>query len=319
MSIQCNLKTNWRLVEGRPPIFTVPERITKQIEAAMATSNETTVKSFKDIWLKNLPINKKLIGGDFRKFGIYQFKDKNVGETAYLIGAGTSLKRNVQKLKYKNGIKITNAHCLKYLLNYGITPDFVLILDAKDKQVDWIDIGSEAKNIKLCIDTCVDPGIIRKWKGQIFFFRANAKAEDEFSKKSWEIDSDFTDILSCGGNVMGGCLTFAIGLGCKKVVFIGMDLACNVDNPVMQYKVGYCTGEDDGEGVDSFLDVNIEGLGIMTLGRMYDYKHWIDCLSINPHITCKKIDFINASEGGILGAYVEGNLKSIKQMKLEEV
>jgi hypothetical protein len=59
---------------------------------------------------------------------------------------------------------------------------------------------------------------------------------------------------------------------------------------------------------------DISGRGTMTLIRMYMYKLWLDYTISNI-----SVEHINATEGGILGAYPQGNLSSIKQMRLVDV
>ncbi len=58
---------------------------------------------------------------------------------------------------------------------------------------------------------------------------------------------------------------------------------------------------------------DIYGIKVNTWGSYFNFKCWFDARMCQvPGI------YINATEGGILGAYDQGNISQIKQMDLED-
>jgi hypothetical protein len=303
----------WEIVQNRPLIEDIPKSVKKEMKEVYKKSTKHTVKSWSKIWIKNLMQNVKMC--DFSKHSVYCLKDKFKGETAYLVGASPSLSKNIKELKKKKGIIITCSHALKFLLDNGIKPDYVIILDAHDKQSKFLDIGSKSKDIMLLADILVSPEVFKVWNGRILFFRTiGEKPADKLHKKLWSM-SKFNDLIYTGGNVMGGAHSIADLLGCNKIVFVGMDFS----NPIASNSyVEYADGSKDHgtyDHLDAFIGTDITGRGVWTKQRMFMYKYWFDYTSV----ILDRIEHINATEGGTLGAYPEGNLKSIKQMKLSEV
>jgi hypothetical protein len=315
-------KSYWKYVKSRPRLNDVPDRIKKEVQKQAKGISKKTVKTFSKQWIENLTENAKMC--DFSKYSIYSLKDKYKGETAYLVGASPSLSKNVKELKKKKGIIIACGHVLKFLLENGVKPDFVIVLDANEVEGDFLDVGDKSKDIKLLADIMVHPKVFKIWKGRIWFFRLmgrwigkrkNGKPYgDRTHQKLWTL-SKFNDLLFTNGSVMGGAYSAAELFGIKRIVFVGMDFSMPMSS---SYVLRYSGGEEDEgtlEHYDQQVDVDISGRGVWGKGRMFFYKYWFDGMSmIRP-----KIEFINATEGGILGAYPEGNLKSIKQMKLSEV
>lgn len=243
--------------------------------------------------------------------------------TAYLVGAGPSLKDNVHDIP-KTGKIITNTHSLKFLLKNGVKPDYVGLVDAFDRQAEWCDIGNDSKDLTLLMDINCTPKIFKVWKGQIVFFRTVNKPDEGATgtaKKLWEL-SDMEHFVGSGGNVMTAMLGCAHLMGFQRFVFVGHDYANTGGN--FERKVDYPDSQDKGETSampedmkfnDAMIDIDIQGLGILTLSRMWLYKYWTESLAFG----CKDREFINATEGGILGSYPGGNLGFIRQMRLVEV
>jgi hypothetical protein len=300
-------------MNNRPIINDIPIHVKENMIKVFKVSSKNTVKSWSKIWVDNLKENIKLC--DFSKYSVYSLKDKFRGETAYLVGASPSLSKNVKELKKKKGIIITCSHALKYLIKNGIKPDYVVVLDAHEKQVDFLDIGDESKDIKLLADIMVHPNIFKVWNGRVWFFRTiGEKPKDKIHNALWKL-SKFNDLIYTGGNVMSGAYSIADLLGCKRVVYVGMDFSNSIlSDSFVEYADG---SRDEGtfEHLDSFIHPDVNGLGVWTKQRMFMYKYWFDWMSLKTD----RIEHINATEGGILGAYDEGNLKSIKQMKLKDV
>ena len=117
-------------------------------------------------------------------------------------------------------------------------------------------------------------------------------------------------------------MTAAMSLGIKRIVFIGHDYAnltfdIGVDYADGKRDVGRHSKKTQPKFEDRIIDIDIQGLGIMNLCRMWGYKFWTDYMT--ERYAKEGFEFINCTEGGILGAYPEGNLRSIRQCKLSEV
>ena len=72
----------------------------------------------------------------------------------------------------------------------------------------------------------------------------------------------------------------AIGMGCKRIVFVGMDLSNGFD-----HKITYADGtRDEGTGIDSAVFCDISGRGVFGLLRMYFYKAWLEYQSLRQPV-----------------------------------
>ena len=310
-----NLNINWDLVKARSLLSSIPEHCVKEYEEDTKHSNVGL--SWGPRWIKNLKANVKKVG-DLGRFGIMHLENRWAGKTAYLVGAGPSLKNNVNDIP-KDGKIITNVHAVKFLIENGIKPDYVGVIDAYDRQAKWCDIGNESKGISLLMDINCSPEIFKTWKGPIIFFRTIGKGDTGLAKDLWDL-SDMDHLIRSGGNVMTAMLYAARIMGMKKFVFIGHDYA----NVGFDFGVDYANGQRDtgktsrGPKKDKFMDsmwgVDIQGLGVITLMRMWIYKFWTESFATGQ----KDCEFLNCTEGGILGSYPQGNLSFIKQCRLQE-
>lgn len=321
-----NPNMDWNRVNARP-VITMPEQIRDGMLKSFADTNNEIERNWRNIWIPNIKANTKFIG-DFSRYGYYNICGTKEGRTAYLVGGGPSLRHNITDLKKTKDADIwTSAHTLKYLVKNGIRPDYTVVLDGKDRQAEWLDIGDESKGMNLLMDIHCTPKIFNVWKGPMIFFRSTAMAEDAFTREQYAI-TDFDHVALSGGNVITSAYYMIMRMGYKRVVFVGNDLA----NDVNDVRIHYADGSvDDGmidrmesekEGKsyqdpfrDSSIECDIQGLGVWSRGRMFNYKYWLDLRSQEN----TGIEHINATEAGILGAYPEGNIKSIKQMRLCDV
>ena len=169
---------DWKEVESRPQLDSIPENDIKFFEGDISTNiNKNTVSMWGRLWLENLKGNSHI---DFNKYSAYQFKDKFKGETAFLVGAAPSLKNNINDLKNKKGHIMTCGHALKFVMENGIKPEFVFVIDSHEKQKEWVNIGDDSKDINLVVPITVHPEVVKNWKGNVFFFRSIGEGETQF-------------------------------------------------------------------------------------------------------------------------------------------
>jgi hypothetical protein len=270
-----------------------------------------TIRNYRKTWIDNLKENVKTY--DFFEKDASKLKAFTYEEPAFLVGASPSLSKNIDELKNKKGTIFASAHSLKYLLKHGIKPDFVILVDAQKRSLGYIAIGDKSKDLTLLIDICVSPDILKAWKGAVWFFRGtHGKNIDKYVDKI----TDFKNKITTGGSVISTSTILALSLGLKNIVFVGNDFSFPKDN---YYAKSIPIKEKDGESivhsVDRCYTYDISGKKIDTVTRFFMTKIFLDFLSASM----ADIKFINATEGGILGAYKEGNLKSMKQVPLKEV
>jgi hypothetical protein len=319
-----NEKTNWGLVMNRPLISSIPAETAQMMSKSdeINRHNGGVGKVWGKTWMRNIVRNRAVV--DMSQYGIYNLLDRHVGQTAFLFGAGPSLAENI--MDYKDDAKnviLTSTHSLKYLLGAGIRPSYVGVVDAYARQAEWADVGNESKGITLLMDVNCSPRLMDVWKGPIIFFKTVGRGEEGTTARQLYDVCPMEDLLKSGGNVMTAMISAAHLMGMKKFVFVGHDYAMGADH--MESGVNYADGSlDVGKGSnlpldalwsDLMIDIDIQGLGTGTLGRMLGYKHWTESAA-QIHRDC---EFINATEAGVLGAYPEGNLDFIKQMRLKDV
>jgi hypothetical protein len=163
------------------------------------------------------------------------------------------------------------------------------------------------KDKKLLAFIGTHPDLLSKWQGEIYFF--NCPVPDEAYDKAIKEIEEFNCFVSTGGNVLGASLNIAKAhLGCQIVGFIGADFSFSYVNKFHGWDSKY--DKDLGHYVRW---VDVYGNMVKTWQSYLNFKNWFDYVSLRvPGV------FYNCTEGGILGAYRDGNLISIKQIKLKE-
>lgn len=288
----------------------------KQLHSEACSNDETTINSWRDIWLKNVEYNQKHYG---------PFSDRSIGKLfgyaehkpCILIGSGPSLKINAHELKNKD--KLTSLSCLHnfhFLEDIECPADFYVTLDAGDVTVEEVYEGGKktpdeywalTKNRKLIAFMGTSPKLLEKWQGEIYFF--NAPIPDEELMKAFDSFEVFNTYVSNGGNVLGACLYIAKAyFGASVVAFIGADFSFSYDKKFHSWdskydkKLGYTIPARD-----------VFGLPVKTWRSYHNFKGWFEYISLTvPGV------YYNCTEGGTLGAYNEGNIRSIHQLPLKE-
>ena len=293
----------------RPEITTIPEDALEFVDKYTEQIDSNTQDGFTPLWTSNIRRNVGYFGADFIKSrSLHLLKNKYDGTApVYMIGAGPSLKEHIEVLKKKDGIKICCSHALKFCLDNGLKPDYVIVIDAKEEQVKFLD-DTRITGIPLITDIAVNHDALRTWMmrgGKLYFFRMST-----FKEINEVIDSliDFHYEVTVGGSIMSFAPVLAEGMGFKRCVFIGVDFT--FDNGKVKFADGT---ESDYEDVIDACDIN--GIHAHSLLRMYIYKIFIETVAM----MCKKIEFINAAGRGVLGSYIQGNLKAIRQIPLKEI
>jgi len=155
-----------------------------------------------------------------------------------------------------------------------------------------------------------NPTLLDKWQGKILFF--NAPIPDQSLRDEINKIEPFNVWVESGGNVLGAATMITKGfLGSNISIFVGADFSFSNEK---SRKFHGWDSKYDKEIGNCVATVDIFGNRILTWQSYHNFKLWFDGLAQRvPGI------YINASDAGTMGAYREGNIRQIQQLKIEEV
>jgi len=257
-----------------------------------------------------------------------------------IAGSGPSLRKNAIDMKPCEGygidgktlinhhgrgdIKVVSClHNFAYFEDRDLMgpDDYYLTLDSGDITIREVYEGGEhdpdwywdrSADRTLCAYIGTHPDLLSKWKGKVLFFTTPPQ-----SKKIWEeTDKVFpykeSPTFNVGGNALGACLYMARGvLACGPVIFIGADFCFSYTQKFHAWDSPY---DSMYSGLVYWVD--IWGNRVGTWNSYLGFKKWFDFLACGGQGGNAQM-FINATEGGILGAYPEGVIKQFMYMDLK--
>lgn len=283
-----------------------------------ACSNDgPTIQAWRKIWIDQFKANHELMGG-FAQHSIGQFHNLFKNRPCIIAGSGPSLKHNIEKLKNRGNMGLVSClHNFHAMEDAGANVDFYVTLDAGPVTIEEVTEGGKhdpdhywalTANRTLLAYVGTHPELIKKWQGKIAFYNAPIP-DPEYQKAVDEVEI-FDVHVSNGGNVLGSCLYIAkCFLGANPIVFVGADFAFGYDKKFHAWDSKY--DKHMGHVVRA---TDVFGNKVVTWQSYANFKCWFDrtCISVPGY-------WINATEGGTLGAYPEGNISAIKQMTLDQV
>lgn len=303
-------------------------------------NNCVTLLSWHEKWRDNIKANLKKYKYFDKDHSIKVFLNDCIDAPLICVAAGPSLKKNMPALKEasKKGFPIIcGAHSFMYLAKEGIKPTYVTLLDAGDEWIDYIK-NSPWDDIPLFCSIDMTPSYLDEWKGPKYFLRSTFP-DDELGETMFvqfsQILNHMPSIMPTGGHTGG--LTVSIAhmlLMASEIILVGYDYC--YDN-VGHFYYGGDNKLDNASsphliGAPIVEATTITGELTRTSPSYLGFKLWTD-MSLNaavnrppqlylgamgkPH-ELRGAEIINATEGGMLGAYAEGNLGWIKYMKLED-
>lgn len=228
-------------------------------------------------------------------------KDAFTGKDLFIIAAGPSLDKNFQQLKNinkENTIILATGTVFKKLLYAGIVPDYVIVTDANTRVFGQIS-GVEDRTVPMLFLSTANHKFASNYVGKkyIIFQHGYPKAE-EFAKEHGY------HLYQTGGSVSTTALDIGIQFGCKRIIFLGLDLAYT-DNFV--HAAG--TSRRNTENTESLVRItDINGNQVYTTKVLNIYRKWIE----NRIKNVQAMEFIDATEGG---AKIDG----MKVAKLSEI
>jgi len=286
-----------------------------------ARINKITREGKEKMWMRNIQKNKPFYmrGNPIPK-----------GLATYLIGAGPSLDKNIDELKNMGGrgVVVCIDANLKYLMDKGIKPEYCVSIDASGKIWDMVKhVIDKTKDITLVCTTAANPKLIKRWKGNRFFFITPHKViqskTDEMTamtryivatkdikvgkellfNKNYKIKFSGVMLeLPCGGNVTTSAHMFCIAcLKAISVVFVGCDFSWKDSSHFYagNEHIENTKGRTLNEQIFSHPDSN--GDKVNTNISLDSFKRWHEQLALHYEYSC-----INATEGGILGINSDG-------------
>lgn len=251
----------------------------------------------------------RLLNSNFRR-NIKQY-DKAVdelkgdfeGKDLYIVAAGPSLDKNFMQLKQidrEKGIILATGTVFSKLLQAGIEPDYFIVTDANERIYNQIS-GIEELKIPMIFLSTACYYFSERYKGTryIMFQKDYPKAEIFAEKNGYQC-------FRTGGSVSTAAFDLGIGLGCRRIIFLGLDLA-HTGN------IAHASHTSRRESVDEknlLLVKDINGNHVPTTPVLNIFRKWFE-RRIAGLEERNKVDIIDATEGG---AIIEG----MQVMKLEE-
>jgi len=307
-------------------------------------SSKYTASVMEETWIENLNLNLKQLYPRHGSF-VGQFGNFGKNKAVICVGAGPSFNKNKKFLKevYDFNIKlplnkqpfiiIASNHQYRPLLEMGILPHFVLLMDGGSHIYDQLTkkMPPLGKNTVLISTLLADNKMLNKWrkqgKGITFFLPEGEVYRDIFVKSSKDNPEPMT--IGKGGNVINSGFLIALNqLGAREYIVLGNDLSfplsTDVDNRRNTFYADgdYSTNHHD-EASDEFKWMGFEmekssvipGQSLvnfspmMTSKQLFMYKLWAEM-----HIglwakTQKPFHFFNCSEGGICGVIAKSHHK----------
>ncbi|NLJ96084.1 MAG: DUF115 domain-containing protein [Clostridiales bacterium] len=208
------------------------------------------------------------------------------GKDLYIVAAGPSLDKNFKELLNvsKDAIILSTGTVFKKLINAGINPDFIIIIDGTTNVYRQID-GIEHFEIPILLLSTSYYKISQNYSGKKYIaFQDGFKKAEEYAKTNNLIMYD------TGGSVSTTALDIGIKLGCRRIIFLGLDLAYTDD----RNHASETAAEKKITSPDFRKVEDING-NLISTGRNLDmYRKWIE----NRIENVTEIEFIDATEGG---------------------
>ena len=299
------------IIPGPPPGM-------EQLHSSACSNDAITINSWKQQWLDQIKQN--IQHYDVKKNSAMLEYGKAAMKPVLCMGSGPSLQKNIQTYaEHKRDITAVSClHNYAFLEDNGCHADYYVNLDAGEITVPELSQGGvqgekhywESTKDKTLIATILSyPELLKRWKGKILFYNCPIPDLDEEIKKI----IDFPLYFNMGGNTLGAAMYFSKAiLGCNPVIFMGADFSFGYNHQFHPFASPY-----DKQFSGTIPVTDIFGNRVHTWRSYYNFKCWFDWMACggsggNPAL------WVNATEGGILGAYPEGNIRQVLQMSLKE-
>ena len=272
-----------------------------------------------ELWIDNSRKNRELFRQTGKAWACEDLQDLHTGKTVIMIGASPALAKQINTLReiqQDSDFILFGISCnLKYLLDRGIKPKYIITVDPHFSQGDfWKDVDmAQTKDIVLIANVFAYPDMLKTWQGPIKWI-VLASEVDKLQKKirKWYfpingIDRGFPALM---GQFNTGMALSVLCLGCKIVIFVGNELSYS-DKQVTYY----IDRKDEKDDVERLPAVDLRGNMVYTSRMLWALKvsseYFID--AIKPAAW-----WFNCTEAGIFGVSKRnGNESHIWQLTLK--
>jgi len=269
--------------------------------------NPSIRKSMENYFIQYSSMNnqRRLLNGNFNEnilnydSMMNELRETFSGRDLYIVASGPSLDKNFMQLREirKNAIILATGTVLKKLINAGITPDYFIVTDANSRVYEQIS-GFENIQVPMLLLSTAFKDFAKKYQGKKYMI-----CQKDYSKAEKYASLKGDMLFETGGSVSTTALDNGISFGCRRIIFVGLDLAYT-DNFVHANDTSQrdliCT-----EGLWQVED--IYGNMVYTNRTLDIYRGWIE----KRIRGVENVEFIDATEGG-------AKIQGMKIMKLSE-
>jgi hypothetical protein len=304
--------------------LTPEELLAGELVSLCRSRNSGILSCWREIWLSNIRANKE-------RFGL--FRDRSIGQIwgrarntpAVCVGSGPSLAKNIGDLwrAKEQGIPLLSClHNYQMLEDRGIKPDYYVTTDGGSVVVDDMVLGgrltpaeyfASTKDKTLLAYIGTHPSLFDHWQGNVLFYNCPLESTESrsFDLEVAEIEPFYAHV-SAGGNVLGASVYIAKAImGANPIALVGADFSYSPEGNFYPQAVNQ---EIEGLGpLRSSSVPNIYGVPVNTTEAYYGFKVWFDWVA-----TSVRGQLINCTEGGIFGAYPDGQLSSVPVVPLAQ-
>lgn len=236
-----------------------------------------TVAKFKQQWFDNVKANSCYIKKNISTLWMTANPKNGIS-----IAAGPSLKEDINKIK-----EIKNSHeiivvdaALKFCLENGVIPDYVISTDCRPEIIQMFD-NCGILPTKLILNVIANPEINTVWKNEIYWFVMMNQFYDLDNKEMIQtmhaVASKIGSTLMPGGNVSSVALSFMLSVrNVNQLLLFGHDFCWKEDM--------YCGGqmknlekekmENELKAGTIFETVNTKGEKVITNLSLQRYAIW---------------------------------------------
>ena len=263
-----------------------------------------TIKKFSKSWVLNTIKNISAINnGSYYKLS--DLENKFLGQNALILAAGPSLDENIEFIKQnrdKYVLFVVNK-VLRYVLSKGITPDFVVGLDAEFLMESFWGLEEDIKGINYITDIKSDNNLFIKEFKKIF---VSFSANDMIIKKLSEYNKSL-HLYQIGGSATTFAFVAAVVMGFGKIIFSGLDLAFKNDN---MYAYGENINKIDGNKIAvDYTEKNLTKIPSVT-GEMVQTRDDYAAFIKHFELLIKELNYSEVYNTTSFGAAIE-NMKNV--------
>ena len=181
-----------------------------------------TITKFSQRWLLNTIENIAYLNNN-DGYLLSSLNNKFTGKTAMIIAAGPSLNENIEKLQANRNKFVIFAvnKVVNHLLQNGITPDFIVCLDAGNMDATLGGTNPLYEKINCIMDVRSDNALTTKNFKKLFY---TFSTTDFFAQKLAKYNNSI-ELAEFGGSATTLALYSAVKMGFSKIVLAGVDLA----------------------------------------------------------------------------------------------